>query len=442
MCLPLISSSLKLSHSREMSSDSLDRWLHRLESLHPTEIELGLERVGEVARQLQLLPLPMPCITLAGTNGKGSTAAVIEAVASAAGLVTGLCSSPHLLSYNERIRVGGSNATDAEIVAAFEAIEQARGDISLTYFEFATLAALYVFQQRQVDLAILEVGLGGRLDAVNIVDADVAVVTNIALDHQDWLGDTRDAIGAEKAGIIRRDKPVVVADRDPPTGLVQAIERAGAQPLFIGRQFDCQTRADGCQVTLNAAEGAAQTIECGGNVRVLPENISAALQALLLAGVAFDPQALPGILAQLQLPGRLQQVELGGQAVLLDVAHNPASINKLHEYISVNPCKKREIALFSVMRDKDIQAMVESCVDQFDAWVIGGQPENKRAADAMEVASCVQAAGGRSVSTAEDLQTAYQQTRSLMEEGDRLVVFGSFHTVAAVMPWVERELGT
>ncbi|MEH6518060.1 MAG: bifunctional tetrahydrofolate synthase/dihydrofolate synthase [Halioglobus sp.] len=424
-----------------MSSESLAQWLKRLELLHPSEIDLGLARVGAVADRMELLPLSSPAISIAGTNGKGSTAAVIEAVAISAGLRTGLCSSPHLLSFNERIRVDGKNACDADIVAAFEAIDTARADISLTYFEFSTLAALYIFRQYQVDLAVLEVGLGGRLDAVNIVDATVAVITSIALDHQDWLGDDRDAIGGEKAGIVRLDVPVVIADREPPQGLLAVVEEQGALPYFIGKEFGWTDQGNTRQIALRTVSGEKLSLSCDPGLTVQPENVCAGLQALALVGVALDEPWLSEVLSSVRPAGRLQCVELGGQQVILDVAHNPAAVSKLREYISLTHCKGKTLALFSVMKDKDIQSIIEATAGCFDAWFLADQPDIERAATATDLASELRATGSTMISVSKNLRQAYRRARSVMEEGDRLVVFGSFHTVAAVLPALDKDLG-
>lgn len=224
-----------------MSSATLEQWLQRLATIHPREIELGLDRVRAVAMELDLLPVSTPVVTVAGTNGKGSTVAVLDALLTEAGYRTGIFTSPHLLNFNERIRVAGADASDAAIIAAFEAIDLARGAVSLTYFEFATLAALLIFKENAPDFIVLEVGLGGRLDAVNIVDAAVAVITSIDLDHQDWLGESRGEIAREKAGIVRAARPLVVAEPAPPPELLHCIREVGAAPVLqLGREFSVQ----------------------------------------------------------------------------------------------------------------------------------------------------------------------------------------------------------
>ena len=222
-----------------MTSKTLAQWLQHLETLHPNEMELGLERVSQVADTLGLLPLSSPVVTVAGTNGKGSTVAVLESLLRECGFRPGAFTSPHFLRFNERIRVDGNEAQDEQLIAAFEAIEGVRDGVSLTYFEFSTLAALMVFEREEVDYVLLEVGLGGRLDSANMVDADIAVITSIDLDHQDWLGDTRGVIAREKAGIMREGKPVVIADPEPPGELLEVARDRAAGPLYrLGQAFD------------------------------------------------------------------------------------------------------------------------------------------------------------------------------------------------------------
>ena len=266
-----------------MNSGSLTQWLQRLEGLHPSEIDLGLERVSRVASRLGLLEPSCTVVTVAGTNGKGSTVAVLEALLAEEGRLTGVYTSPHFLRFNERIRVGGREAPDGEIVGAFEQVEKARGDTSLTYFEFATLAALLIFRDRHCEVAVLEVGLGGRLDAVNILNADVAVITRVDLDHQQWLGDNRDDIGREKAAIARTGRPVVIADPDPPAALLAYLEEIGADPVLrIGHEFSVRAADPGFwTATVSERQGESQALGPQAIGGLLPENIVAGLQALL-----------------------------------------------------------------------------------------------------------------------------------------------------------------
>lgn len=424
-----------------MSNSGLAAWLQRLEALHPTEIELGLERVRAVATQLALLPVAVPVVTIAGTNGKGSTAAALEALLLRAGRRPGLYTSPHLLRYNERIRVVGQEAGDDEIVAAFEQIDAARGATSLTYFEFATLAALLVFRRRDVDVMVLEVGLGGRLDAVNIVDASVAVITSIALDHQNWLGTTRDAIAREKAGILRRDRPAVIAEPDPPEGLLAAVRETGARGLFIGRDFDCRLGGGQWQAHLHSGEpgGGRLSLPPQAVGALVPANLCAALQALALLGEPVADLDLAAVFAQLQPPGRRQQRSAAGYHYVLDVAHNPQAVDMLLEYLALSPCHGKTIALFSAMEDKDIRAMIRRAGGAFDAWFLADQPDNPRAARAADIAAVLREAGESMISVSRNLRQALRRAQSIMSGEDRLVVFGSFFTVAAVLPVLEKD---
>ena len=423
-----------------MSKTPLEQWLQRLETMHPTEIELGLERVREVAQRMDLLPVTQPVFTVAGTNGKGSTVAVIEALLNELGHRTGTYTSPHFIRFNERIRVAGSEATDADIIAAFNAIDSARGELSLTYFEFATLAALWVFKEQGADIIVLEVGLGGRLDAVNVVDPTVAVITSIDLDHQGWLGQTRDEIAREKAGIVRSRVPVVIADPEPPQSLLDSIEQAGAGPaLFLGQDFTVRSDAQEWHGVLRQPDGSERTLDAPGHGGLLPQNICAALQAVLLGGINFTQEQVARALSGMTVTGRRQTEDVGGVEVIVDVAHNPAAVNKLVEYLSATYCNKRKIAVFSVMADKDISGMAELAVGHFDAWFLADQPHNSRAAKAADVAQVLRDLRQDMISISRNVRQAFRRAQRLAEPGDRLVVFGSFHTVADVLPLLEAD---
>jgi dihydrofolate synthase/folylpolyglutamate synthase len=418
-----------------MSNASLEQWLQRLETIHPTEVELGLTRIATVARALQLLPVPQPVITVAGTNGKGSTVAVLEALLKASGYRTGVFTSPHLLRFNERIRVDGDEMPDAEIIDAFVAIDAARGDVSLTYFEFAALAALLVFRARGVDIVVLEVGLGGRLDAVNIVDPSVAVITSIDLDHQGWLGESRGEIAREKAGILRHAVPAVIADPSPPPELLHCITKVGARPaLFLGKEFTLASADGQWQAVVQGVDGRPRQLlpqRCGA---MLPENMCAAIQAALLLGINLNDEAIALALENAAPLGRRQSRKLMGRDYVLDVAHNPAAVCKLIEYLRATPCEGKTIGLFSVMADKDVQSILQGAVGHFDAWFLADQPDNKRAARAADIAALLRAAGESMISVSKNLRQAFRRAQSMAREGDRLVVFGSFTTVAAVLP--------
>lgn len=421
-----------------MSKTSLEQWLQRLETLHPREVELGLERITTVARALDLLPVARPVVTVAGTNGKGSTVAVLEAVLLEAGYRTGVFTSPHVLHFNERIRVDGIEVSDEVIVAAFIAIDSTRGDVSLTYFEFAALAALIIFKAVGVDILVLEVGLGGRLDAVNMVDASVAVITSIDLDHQEWLGNTRAEIAREKAGILRASIPVVIADANPPPELLHCITEVGARPaLFLGKEFTLVPGRQQWQAVVRQANGEPRALPPQKWGALLPENICAGIQAALLLGATVSDEGLSRALANAAPVGRRQLRSVAGRDYVLDVAHNPAAVSRLLDFLRVTPCEGKTIGLFSVMADKDIRSIVELAAGQFEAWFLADQPNNERAASAAAVAAVLGDAGQSMISISKNLRQAFARARSVMNEGDRLVVFGSFTTVAGVLPSLE-----
>jgi len=421
-----------------MDNTSLTQWLARLEVLHPNPVDLGLERVAQVARELDIIPVVMPVVTVAGTNGKGSTVAVLEAVLSQCGQRVGVYTSPHLLCFNERIRVGTQEASDAEIVAAFAAIESARGDTSLTYFEFATLAALLVFRARDVDVLVLEVGLGGRLDAVNIVDPTVAVITSIELDHQDWLGDDRGSIAREKGGIMRSGVPVVIGDRQPPPELIECAEAVGAEPILrLGHEFGFDEKDGAWEGRLLGSNGVQRTLPRQPRSSLIPGNVCVGLQAALQLGCEFDGRQLSAALATARPRGRCERVPVADYEVVLDVAHNPSSVYNLVEYLNVTPCKGKTIALFSAMGDKDIGAMIKAAGHRFDSWLLAEQPDNPRAAPTADIALALKRQGHVVESISSDLYQAYRQAQGVLAGGDRLVVFGSFFTVAAVLPLLE-----
>ncbi|RLA58097.1 MAG: bifunctional folylpolyglutamate synthase/dihydrofolate synthase [Gammaproteobacteria bacterium] len=423
-----------------MNNESLEQWLQRLECLHPDAMELGLERVSAVANKLGLLPLKQPVVTVAGTNGKGSTVAVLEALVNETGRSTGAFTSPHFLRFNERIRVAGVEVPDGEIVAAFAAIDDAREGISLTYFEFATLAALFIFRERDPDIVILEVGLGGRLDSVNIVDPALAIITSIDLDHQNWLGDSRGEIAREKAGIMRAAIPVVFAEPAPPPELLDCAAAAAAAPvLCLGRDFTVTSSGEIWQGVLREVGGGQRALAPQPLGALLPGNICAALQAALLLNVDFSPGQMQRALIKASPVGRRQLQQLAGLGYILDVAHNPAAVTKLLEYIDATPCNGRTIALFSVMKDKDINGMIRAAAGCFDAWFLGEQPANERAAPTADIAALLHEEGQNMISVSKNLRQAFRRAQSLMLEGDRLVVFGSFYTVAAVLPLLDKD---
>ena len=337
-----------------MTVRNLDQWLLYLEQLHPSEIDMGLARVQDVAKRLKLPALADQVITVTGTNGKGSSCALLASLVAQQGLQVGLYSSPHLLRYNERVRINGQEVTDQQLCEAFTQVEQARGDISLTYFEMGTLAAFWLFAQAKLDVVILEVGLGGRLDAVNIIDDDIAVVTNIGLDHHDWLGDTRNAVAYEKSGIFRLGRPAVCGDLDPPEKLLTQAALLTVPLLLRGRDFDlAHTEHDWHWRGLNQR---GEPIELQ-NIPLLDlpiENAALALQVYAALGLPWQPEELRSALLAAQMPGRLQAVEVDWQGrrlqLLLDVAHNPHAAEYLAQRLQSRPVKGRRLAVLGVLK--------------------------------------------------------------------------------------------
>jgi len=424
--------------------NSLADWLLHLESLHPKGqggIELGLERVGQVKTALHQVQT-CPVIIVGGTNGKGSTCAFLEAIYRHAGYRVGCYSSPHLLSYNERVRIDGQAVDDESLCAAFAKVELARqsaGSIALTYFEFGTLAAWEVFAAHGVEVVILEVGLGGRLDAVNIYDADCAVVTGIALDHTDWLGATREAIGFEKAGIFRAGRPAFCADREPPQSLLDHAARIGADLQCLGHDFGYF--GDRTQWTFwgrhELRRGGLPNPVLRGRYQL--QNASAAL-AVVDALKEQRPVAMQAIrrgLLELDLPGRFQ-VMPGRPVVVLDVAHNPQATSALAENLGDMGFFSRTFAVVGMLGDKDVAGALAPLAGKIDHWLLCSLdvPRGAPAAALAEVVTGGQL-GGDCVSLKSPLE-AYEQAAKRAGENDRIVVFGSFHTVAAVLRAIEQ----
>lgn len=411
---------------------SLADWLARLEKLHPSSIDLGLARVRRVADALGLAPA-CPLIIVGGTNGKGSTCAYLESILLAAGYKTGLYTSPHLLRYNERVRIAGREATDAELVAAFAKVDAARGDTSLTYFEFGTLGAMLQFVDAGVDVAILEVGLGGRLDAVNVFDADAAIVTSVDLDHLDYLGDTREQIGFEKAGIYRAGRPAICADPDPPASLATHARRIGADWRGLGQDFRPQRQADhwtyhGVETTwsglpLPAMAGACQLFNAAGALAVLEA---------LHERLPVSETALRQGLGAAQAPGRFQRLAQAPE-VILDVAHNPQAAQALAATLREQPVPGRTLAVVGMLADKDAAAVFAALAREIDAWWTC-MPASPRAHDAAALAEILRPyAGSAPIRVQPDVVAALAEARNAAREGDRILVFGSFYTVAAVL---------
>ena len=398
---------------------NLASWLARIERLHPAGIELGLERVGRVAEAMGLLPLPMPAIVVAGTNGKGSTVALLDALARAAGYHTAVYTSPHLQRFNERLRLDGVCIDDAALCQAFEAVEMARGEVSLTYFEFTTLAILSIIRQRSPDLAILEVGLGGRLDAVNLVDADVAIITSIGLDHTDWLGDTLDKIALEKAGIRRPGRPLLFAASDMPA-VIAGLCEADAVPLRrAGETFGIE----GASLFWQTSQGARQQCEIAVPVALGEDNLAVAVQALALLD-RLDASRIAGVAASTRLSGRAQRLVVQGVEWVLDVGHNREALERF--LARLPPVTGETVALVGMLADKPAREALAPFVAQVRHWFLAGLAGQRG-----QNAASLRRALPVSVSASEYETIAAAVAAVQRRAGvSRVLVFGSFHTVA------------
>ena len=412
-------------------------WLAYLEGLHPKSIAMGLDRVRAVHARLGL-ELACPVVTVGGTNGKGSTCAMSDAILRAAGYSVGVYTSPHLLRYNERVVLDGRAASDAELVEAFDAIEDARTasspPIALTYFEFGTLAALWLFARAKPDAAILEVGLGGRLDAVNIVDADVAVLASIDLDHQDYLGDTREAIGREKAGIFRAGRPAICGDPDPPRTVIEHASDIGAPLLRIG--IDYGATPEGTQWRYHGPGGP----RFGLPYPALRGAYQLGNAATVLAALGTLKDRLPVSsgairdgLVNVTLAGRFMVLP-GRPVIVLDVAHNPHAARALSDALAGMSFHPSTLAVFGMYADKDIDGVIAAMKPRIDRWHVASLP-GPRGAAAAQLQAKLAAAGvaADDIRANDDVSEAYRAAAEHARETDRIVVFGSFLTVAAAL---------
>ncbi|AUH00159.1 bifunctional tetrahydrofolate synthase/dihydrofolate synthase [Prodigiosinella confusarubida] len=403
------------------ATSPLATWLHYLEHLHAQPIELGLERVKQVAENLQLLQPASVVFTVAGTNGKGTTCCTLESILLAAGKRVGVYSSPHLLRYTERVRIQGKELPEAAHCQAFADINTGRDRVSLTYFEFGTLAALQLFKQAQLDVVILEVGLGGRLDATNIVDADVSVVTSIALDHTDWLGNDRESIGREKAGIFRRGKPAVVGEPDMPASIAVVAEEKGAVLYRRGNEWRFVSQpASWCW------ENTSHQLTGLPLPHVPLPNAATALAALYYSPLDVDESAIRHGLQQATLPGRFQIVN-EKPLLILDVAHNPHAAAYLASRLSALPRRGKIRAVMGMLADKDIPGTLAHLTPLVDEWYCAPL-EGPRGASADELARYLDACRQYP-----DVVSAWRQAMQEALEQDIVIVCGSFHTVAHVM---------
>jgi dihydrofolate synthase / folylpolyglutamate synthase len=409
---------------------TLRDWLAYLELLHPKTIALGLERVREVGARMGL-GFSCPVITVGGTNGKGSTAAMLERILHGAGYRAGCYTSPHLLRFNERVRIATVEASDSELIAALNEVEAARGTTPLTYFEFTTLAAVRLFANSGIDVAVLEVGLGGRLDAVNAFDPDCAVLTNVALDHQDYLGPDRESIGREKAGIFRAGRPAICADPEPPASVLSTARNLGADLRLLGRDFGFD--ADRSQWSWWGRDakrtGLAFPAMRGANQLV---NAAAAIAALesVAARLPVSVQEIRDGLARATLPGRFEVLP-GRPTVVLDVAHNPHAAAVLASNLASQGHFARTIGVFGMLADKDIAGVVQTLSQRIDVWHCGSLP-GARGTAAETLLQILAASGIAPARGHADIAAAFAAARGEAGENDRIIVFGSFLTVAEV----------
>ena len=406
---------------------TLKEWLEHTQAVHALGVDLGLDRVKEVARRLNLLNPTCPVITIAGTNGKGSCVAGLEAVYRAQGYKVGAFTTPYLFKHNEQVRIDGDDVEDEWFCQAFTHIEAARGEITLTQFEFNTLAALYLFHQANLDVCLLEVGLGGRLDAVNIIEADLAIIASIDLDHVDWLGNTRDLIAIEKAGIMRPARPTVCGDASPPQSLQAYADEIKSRVYYQGQDYTYQQKKD--TWTFRAA---AQTYENLPLPSLALQNMATVLQAveLLKKRLPVKPESIIKAMRDVKLPGRIQ-IMPGAVTQIIDVSHNPAATQFFANKLKTLPCEGKTYAVFSMLADKDIAGSLQAIKDQVDTWFIA-ELAVERGASLGVLEDAFRLAGIKDVETFTDIITAYHAALDEAESGDRILVFGSFYTVAGI----------
>ncbi|WP_263260945.1 bifunctional tetrahydrofolate synthase/dihydrofolate synthase [Pseudomonas sp. RIT-PI-S] len=424
-----------------MKPRTLSEWLAYLEQLHPVAIDMGLERSREVLARLRLGPLAPKVVTVTGTNGKGSTCAFLASLLASRGLRVGVYSSPHLLRYNERVRVDGIEATDAQLCAAFEAVEAVRGEISLTYFEMGTLAAFWLFARAGLDAVVLEVGLGGRLDTVNLIDADLALITSIGVDHADWLGDTRESVAFEKAGILRPGRPAVCGDPEPPAPLLEAAQGHGSPLLIRGQAFDLSVRVNHWDWHGVSSDGQVLTLE-GLKLLDLPmENAALALQAFALLGLPWQPASIADALQRTRLTGRLDRRRLQWRGkplwMLLDVAHNPHAAEYLRGRLPAMAQPNVRRAVFGLLADKDLAGVIEPLLASVAGWAVATLP-SPRSRSAAQLQAALANLGATATSHG-SVEAALEHQCELASAEDELLVFGSFFCVADALLWLERH---
>ena len=414
---------------------NLSAWLAYLETLHPSEIELGLDRISQVAENLAIDFSRQTVVTVGGTNGKGSTCCFLESLLKSHGKRVGVYRSPHLVKYNERISIDGVPVSDADLCRAFSKIEAARAGISLSYFEFGTLAAFLIFADSQPDYLLLEVGLGGRLDAVNIIDTDLAIITNIALDHTEWLGDNREKIGFEKAGIMRSNKPVIFGESDIPASVVLCAESIGARLYQAGTDFSYQQDERCWSWQGEDIHGRSYRLDMHPAQQSLlnffPSNAALAVQAFLLLDVEKSAHTMEAALNRASISGRFQLLQRK-TPIVLDVAHNPHAMAKLAANIKHFYPDKNVHVLIAMLATKDYQNSLNCLLPVARSWYLASL-QNSRGTPAKILYNELRNSGQEQVRLFDSVREAFQATEQSLDENDLLLVTGSFYTVAAVL---------
>jgi dihydrofolate synthase/folylpolyglutamate synthase len=412
---------------------TLERWLAHFETLHPKKIDMGLERLTTMLDRLGLRRPRAKVITVAGTNGKGSCVAMLESIYWHAGYRVGVFTSPHLWRFNERVRFDGVDAADEDLVDAFRSLDDSLGDVTLSYFEASFVAALLLFARRDAEVIVLEVGMGGRLDATNTVDTDCALIVSIDLDHREFLGDTREEIGREKAGIMRAGKPVVVADRAVPASVLAHAAAVGAPALVIGRDFDFEREGSRWRRSGDARRTLLPLPPFGGAEQFANAASCAVVARELSEALPVRDDALADGIARAYLRGRLERHDVGGVEWVFDVGHNPAAAAGLAAALERLPAARSTWVLFAAMRDKDLAGVLQPLVGVTTRFVVT-RASSDRGATALELELLLESLGARSVVAVDGgIEAACAHLREATAPGDRVLVYGSFHTVGAAM---------
>ncbi|MEN9916716.1 MAG: bifunctional protein FolC [Pseudomonadota bacterium] len=425
---------MTISNQLNCGSRTLSDWLAYIETCHLQSIDLGLERISQVAQRLSVVNFNCPVITVAGTNGKGSNVALLAAILTAAGYRVGTYTSPHLIHYQERIQIAGHNISEQDLCQAFLQIENSRSDIPLTYFEFGTLAALWTFKQAALDAIILEIGLGGRLDAVNCVDADLAIISMIDLDHMNWLGDTREKIGFEKAGIMRPNRPCVCGDFSLPQSILNTAQSLACPLYRQGIEFDYKLQSQAW--SWNSQQFSLSKLPLP-NIDL--QNAATVLQAIELLGEHFiiTPLAIQEGLKKVFIPGRFHILEKNARQIIIDVAHNPAGGECLSKRLANTPCLGNTHAVVGMLADKDILNTLRPLKHHVDHWYVCDLTEERGAKATKLKQSLLTLDVNQTILEFSLPSLAFQNAYRKLKKNDRLLVFGSFHTAAAIYRYLE-----